>query len=108
MNTKIAIRDKAVKPKRKQICVYLKPCNEKQELNYFENFVGTPKQVVSRSIEIIQGLQEVLRNGDFSVKIENSDSTQTLYLDSENLFDNDFNVIGTVEDFYIFDNDALS
>ncbi len=99
MNTKIATREKVTKSKEKEICVFLKPYNEKQDLNYFEKFIGTPKQVVNRSMEIIYGLKAVLKNGDFSVRIENSNLTETLYLDSENLFDSDFNEIGSVEDF---------
>lgn len=83
--------------KEKEICVYLKPLNEKQELNYFEKFVGTPKQIINRSMEIIHGLQSVLKHGDFSVKVRDISSTQTIYLDSESLFDNNFEVIGCFE-----------
>lgn len=83
----------------KQICVYLKPCNEKQDLNYFEKFVGTPKQIINRSLEIINGLKMIFKGADFSIKIENTDLTQMLYLDSETIFDNNFIEFGNVEDY---------
>ena len=85
--------------KAKKINVFLKPCNEKQELNYFEDFAGTPTHIVNRSLEMIDGLKAVFPNGDFSVKIESSDLEQTLYLDSDIIFDKDFNEIASVQDF---------
>lgn len=88
-----------LKTVEKLLSVALKPCNEKQELNYFETVVGTPNQIIERSMEIIFGLNKTLKNGDFSVKIESFDLTKTIYLDSENLFDDSFNIIGKVEDF---------
>ncbi len=88
-----------VKKEKTSIRVALKPCNEKHELNYFETVVGTPTQIIDRSMEIIYGLNKTFKNGDFSVKIESLDLTKTIYLDSENLFDESFNVIGKVEDF---------
>lgn len=94
-----AIIHPTINKKDTKIIVALKPCNEKQELNYFESFKGTPKQIIERSLEMIFGLNKVLKNGDFSVKIESFDSYRTLYLDAMNLFDEDFNIIGKVEDF---------
>jgi len=102
MNTKLAIRDKIIKSKQKQICVFIKPCIEKQDLNYHEIFTGTPEQILNRSMEIINGLKEIFKNADFSVKIENTELTQTVYLDSDILFDKDFNEIGNVEDYIHF------
>jgi hypothetical protein len=99
MKTSLAKRKSAIKSQEKQIVVYLKPCNEKQELNYQETFIGTAKEILERSLEIIHGLNSVLRYGTFSVKIERSDLTQSLYLDSEYLFNNNFDVIGVVDEF---------
>jgi hypothetical protein len=89
----------AMKSKVKPICVFIKPCVEKQDLNFVETFTGTPKQIISRSIEIIKGLESVFKNADFSVKIEKLDLTQTLYLDSGIFFDNDFNEVANIEDY---------
>lgn len=102
MNTKLATRKSISKAKERRICVFLKPCVEKQDLNYLEKFVGTPEQILNRSLEIIKGLKATFKNGDFSVKIENTNLIQTLYLDSEILFDSDFNEIGKVEDYLQF------
>lgn len=79
--------------------VFLQPCNEKQDLNYIETFVGTPAQIAKRSIQIIEGLSAVLTLGDFSVKIQSANFPQVVYLDNQNLFDADFNTIGNTNDF---------
>ncbi len=96
---KTAIIQQNQNEKESKLTVALKPCNEKQEINYFESFNGTPKQIIDRSMEMIFGLNKILKNGDFSVKIESFDLTRILYLDSENLLDENFNIIGNVEDF---------
>lgn len=81
----------------KQIQVYLKPCNEKQELNYQESFTGTTEQIVERSLEIIGGLQSILTNGSFSVKVQNQNLSRAVYIDSEHIFDDEFNVVQIIE-----------
>lgn len=86
------------KSQEKQIQVYLKPCNEKQELNYQETFAGTPKQIIQRSLEIIGGLQNVLACGDFSVKVENQNFSKAIYINSEHIVDDEFNVIEIITD----------
>lgn len=88
-----------LKTVEKRLSVSLKPCNEKQEINYFESFTGTPKQIIERSVEIVNGLNSILKNGDFSIKIESFDLTKAIYLDSNNLFDEDFNIVGKIQDF---------
>ncbi len=98
MKTKTLARKAISKP----ICVFLKPCVEKQDLNYFEQFTGTPEQILNRSMEIIHGLKTIFKNADFSVKIEDTNLTQSLYLDSDILFDENFNEIGSVEDYIYF------
>jgi len=50
------------------ISVLLQPCNENQELNYIENYKGTPDTIIQHCLEIIAGLQKTLRLGTFSVK----------------------------------------
>lgn len=97
--TKIAKLQKLAKLPKSKIQVFLRPCNEKQDLNFVEIFNGTPEQIIARSIEIIDGLTSVLRSNDFSVKIESLDLSQAVYLDKENLFDADFNIIGETADF---------
>lgn len=92
-------RNVLMKANGKKICVFLKPCVEKQDLNFVETFTGTPEQIMNRSLKIIEGLRVIFNNTDFSVKIENLDLTQTLYLNSEVLFDDEFNEIGKVEDY---------
>ena len=87
------------KSKNTKLELSIIPCIEKQELNFCESFKGTPKQLINRSLEIIYGLNKVLKNDDFSIKIQSFDLTKTIYLNSENLFDEDFNIIGKVEDF---------
>lgn len=92
-------RNVLMKAKGKKICVFLKPCVEKQDLNFVEPFVGTPEQILNRSLKIVEGLKAIFNTEDFSVKIETLDLTQTLYLDSEILFDSELNEIGKVEDY---------
>lgn len=93
------MKNNIIQNKATHLEVSLMPCIEKQELNYYEIFRGTPRQLIDRSLEIIFGLSKVLKNDNFSVRIQSFDLTKTVYLDSENLFDEDFNIIGKVEDF---------
>lgn len=97
MNTSIT------KSQEKQIQVYLKPCNEKQELNYQEPFEGTPHQIIKRSLEIIGGLQRVLARGDFSVKVENQNFSKAIYINSEHILDDEYNVVEILTDSGDFD-----
>lgn len=99
MNTIAKTKNLSTKSGINQLNVFLKPCNEKNELNYFEDFTGTPKQIINRSIQIIDGLKLVLPKGEFSMKIESPELQKTLYLDSDILFDDDFNKICNVKDF---------
>lgn len=96
MSEEIGLHKKSTKT---QIDVFLKPCNEKQELNYLEDFTGTPEQIINRSIQMIDGLHSTFPTGEFSVKIESPNLEQTLYLDSNILFDGDFNEVGDIRDF---------
>jgi hypothetical protein len=48
------------------------PQNEGQELNYIEEFMGTPRNAKWRAKTIADGLQMILRQGDISVKVEDS------------------------------------
>ncbi|HMS39836.1 MAG TPA: hypothetical protein PKE69_06385 [Pyrinomonadaceae bacterium] len=99
MNSTLATKRTAIKSIGEPICVFIKPCIEKQELNYSETFLGTPEQILNRSREIINGLKAVFRNDDFSVRIVKPDLTQMIVLDSGILFDSDFNEIGKIEDY---------
>ncbi|TAH20275.1 MAG: hypothetical protein EAZ08_06500 [Cytophagales bacterium] len=73
--------------------VYIQPCNEKQELNYVENFEGNIKEILVRSQEILVGLKKLFPKGDFSIKIEDLQCTQLRFVDSENLYDENFNKV---------------
>jgi hypothetical protein len=99
MTTAIATKRKLVKLPKSTIEVFLRPCNEKQDLNFVGIFNGTPEQIIARSIQIIDGLTSVLQSNDFSVKIESLNLSQTVYLDKQNLFDSEFNIIGETADF---------
>lgn len=99
MKKSIISKRKSVK-EYSPICVFLKPCIEKQEMNLFEKFTGTPFEIFTRSIEIITGLERIFHGKDFSMKIDNIDSTQTIYLDSSFLFDNEFNEIGNINNLW--------
>lgn len=99
MTQTVATKQELEKPAVAETTVFLKPFNEKQELNYVETFVGTPDQIISRSIQIIEGLTTVLTLGTFSVKIESSDLSQAVFVDARNLYDLDFNAIGETADF---------
>lgn len=83
------------------ILVWLHPCNENQELNYSETFKGTPDEVVRHSLEIVKGLQNTLRYGTFSVKISGQNLTDCIYIDLDNIYDDDFEVIGSVNEYHL-------
>ncbi|MDQ3062657.1 MAG: hypothetical protein M3R14_07310 [Acidobacteriota bacterium] len=78
------------------ISVLLQPCNENQELNYIENYKGTPDTIIQHCLEIIAGLQKTLRLGTFSVKIESQNFTDCIYVDLENLYDKNFERISSI------------
>ena len=78
------------------ISVLIQPCNENQELNYIEIFKGTPDAIIRHSICIINGLQQTLHLGTFSVKIESEHLEACIYVDAENIYDENFDVIGTI------------
>lgn len=77
--------------------VWIQPCNENQELNYVETFKGTPDAIIRHSLEIIKGLQTTLRLGTFSIKIESPNLDECIYVDEQNIYDENFNVISQIE-----------
>lgn len=92
MNNKLQITRK-----ENTIKVWISPCNENQELNYMETFKGTPESIIRHSLEIIEGLQKILSLGTFSVKIESESLEDCIYVDRENVYDHEFNVISTID-----------
>lgn len=78
------------------IRVYIQPCNENQELNYMENFTGTPAEIVTYSLDMIAGLKKTLKQGTFSVKIESVNFADGIYIDEQNVYDRDFEIIAPV------------
>ncbi|HQU83975.1 MAG TPA: hypothetical protein PKY59_12645 [Pyrinomonadaceae bacterium] len=94
---KLTIRKKA-----ELLKVWISPCNENQELNYMETFSGTPEAIIRHSLEIIEGLQKVLKLGTFSVKIESSNLTECVYVDAENVYDHEFNIISEISESHQF------
>lgn len=87
--------------KENTIKVWISPCNENQELNYMETFKGTPEAIIRHSLEIIDGLQKVLSLGTFSVKIESESLEDCIYVDRENVYDHEFNVISTIGEAHV-------
>ena len=94
MNTSIELRQPKISA---TIKVLIQPCNENQEMNYLETFKGTPDAIIRHSLEIIKGLQTALRQGTFSVKIESENLTDCIYLDEQNIYDENFEVINSIE-----------
>lgn len=82
--------------KENTIKVWISPCNENQELNYMETFKGTPEAIIRHSLEIIEGLQKILKLGTFSVKIESSNLAECIYVNAENVYDHEFNIISPI------------
>jgi len=78
------------------ISVLLQPCNENQELNYLENYRGTPGAIIQYCLEMIFGLQKALRFGEFSVKIESSNLIDCIYVDSKFIYDKNFEKISSI------------
>jgi len=79
------------------LSVFISPCNENQELNYMETFKGTPDEIVRHSLEIIKGLKATLRLGTFSIKIESPNLEDCIYVDEQNIYDEEFNVISQIK-----------
>lgn len=79
------------------ISVLIQPCNENQELNYIETFKGTPDAIIRHSLDIIKSLQKALRFGTFSVKIESENLADCIYVDAENIYDENFEIISRIE-----------
>lgn len=77
--------------------VWIQPCNENQELNYIETFKGTPDAIIRHSLEIIKGLRQTLRLGTFSVKIESPNLDDCIYVDEQNIYDENFEIINSIE-----------
>lgn len=78
--------------------VLIQPCNENQELNYMETFKGTPEGIIRHSLEIIKGLQTTLTQGSFTVKIESPNLDDCIYVDEQNIYDENFEVISSIRD----------
>lgn len=93
MNTSLQKRQSKTQP---AISVLLQPCNENQELNYIETYKGTPNEIIQHCLEITAGLQKTLRLGTFSVKIESQNLTDCIYVDLENIYDKNFEIISSI------------
>lgn len=90
-----AERNQQLKP---EIKVYIQPCNENQELNYLETVKGDAQAIIAHSIKMIHGLKAVLTKGTFSVKIESENLKDCIYVDEENIYDQNFEVICPIAD----------
>lgn len=97
----LAMRDQ-IQTSKASIAVYLTPLNEGQEVNYMERFFGTPLLIVTRCRQIVDGLDNLLKNGTWSVQVEsaNADGSfcgqQKVYIDLDQVCDSDFNVIADI------------
>jgi hypothetical protein len=78
--------------------VILTPCNESQSMTYCENFVGTIKEILLRSNEIIDGLKVLFPKGDFSIQIEDTKCEQIRFIHLGFVFDDDGKIVGNIND----------
>ncbi|MBL7786015.1 MAG: HEAT repeat domain-containing protein [Chitinophagales bacterium] len=76
--------------------VIITPCNENQSMAYCESVKGTIKQILIRCCSIVDNLKQLFPNGDFSTKIEDLKCSQTLFVDNQNLYDENRNVIANI------------
>ena len=101
MSDALALRDQ-IRTTTEQVFVYLTPLNEGQELNYMERFCGTPLQIVDRCHQIVNGLDNLLKNGTWSVQVESTHvdgsfcGQQSVRIDLDAVFDSEFNVIADI------------
>lgn len=75
---------------QESLTVRLIPLNENHELCYQEKFTGTPEEIVTRAKNVIEGLQNLLPAGTFTVKIENFQLSAAIFVTPDGIFDEDF------------------
>ncbi len=79
--------------------ILITPCNEGHSMTYYENFVGTIKEILLRSNEIINGLKILFPKGDFSVQIEDLKCKQIRFVHSGFVFDDNGKIVGSLNDY---------
>lgn len=88
----LAMREQ-IRTAPESITVYLTPMNEGHELNYMERFYGTPMQIVTRCRQIVDGLDNLLKNGTWSVQVESTHADgsfcgkQSVFIDLDRVID---------------------
>ncbi|TAE00533.1 MAG: hypothetical protein EAZ97_05640 [Bacteroidetes bacterium] len=81
--------------------VIITPCNEGHSMTYCENFMGTIKEILLRSQEILIGLKKIFSQGDFSIKIEDTECKQIRFVHSGFIFDNYGKIVGNLNDYIL-------
>ena len=76
-----------------RLTVQITPLNEGQEINYAEQATGEPEALISRAVEILDGLTALLPKGSFAVKIENLYLDDAIFIKREESYDENFNLI---------------
>lgn len=69
------------------------PLNEGHEIDYGEKFEGTYCAILNRSRELLKGLEELLTEGTWMVKIESLDASEFIYVTKENILDENFEAL---------------
>lgn len=97
----LTVRDQ-IRHSPEVITVYLNPLNEGHELNYMERFQGTPLQIVGRCRKIVDGLDNLLKNGTWSVQVESANidgsfcGNQVVRIDLDRVTDGEGNVLADI------------
>lgn len=81
-----------------EVEVFLEPWNENHELNYMENFKGTAVEILKRAREIVNGLSNVLVQGEFRVRVEDQNLTQSFFVDSTYIYDENWNRLFEIDE----------
>lgn len=69
------------------------PMNEGHEVAYCEKFEGTQSLILKRCRELLRGLESLLKQGSWMVKVESLDVSEYIYVSHDSIFDENFEPI---------------
>ncbi|HRH40076.1 MAG TPA: hypothetical protein PKY82_00425 [Pyrinomonadaceae bacterium] len=66
------------------------PINEGQEISYCEKFEGTQETILNRTREMLSGLETLLPQGTWMIKVESIDVSNSIYITNNGIFNDRF------------------
>lgn len=70
--------------------VRIVPMNEGHEIDYCEKVEGTQETILNRTREILQGLETLLPQGTWMIKVESLDVLTSIYITKDGIFNERF------------------